>query len=145
MNKQHGIKINTYTRNMMEYNIDFTSMKPALDLDQKENYNKRNIETFIDLVTRLSEAQTNLSNELPLVTDQGHSRYILQQISIMPGYEDTWGRVIFADVDITERKKIEDELLKYKENLEQMVNTRTLQLSETNTKLEKEIKLKKIS
>jgi PAS domain S-box-containing protein len=43
-------------------------------------------------------------------------------------------------IDITERKKIETELKKYRENLEEMVKQRTLELEEKNKKLDDAMK-----
>lgn len=45
--------------------------------------------------------------------------------------------------DITERKKVESELLKYRNNLEDLIQERTADLRETNKKLKREIKERK--
>ncbi len=80
---------------------------------------------FIDFIHRLSLGQKHLSDVLPITTLSGSVKYILQKVSIMPGYEDTWGKVIIADIDITELKKKERELQEYQNHLENMVEKRT--------------------
>ncbi len=52
---------------------------------------------------------------------------------------------IAIHIDITEQKKLEEELIEAKEDLEQKVVTRTRQLSEANHKLNEQIRAKKLA
>lgn len=86
------------------------------------------------------EAQRPVSNEEWITfADDGH-RALLETIKT-PMF-DHWGRLIGVlgiGRDITERKRAEDELKKYRDYLEKMVRQRTEELSETNVKLRQEI------
>jgi PAS domain S-box-containing protein len=140
MSKEYLLKMNNYAVEMMEGNVEQRAriINEISDVE-KINPSELSIEVFVDFIDRLSRGHTKLSRELPITTYKGNIKYILQQISIVPGYENTWGKVITADIDITDRKKINDELLKYKNNLEQMVNTRTLQLRKANQALKQAV------
>ncbi len=144
--KQRIIKVNKYAENIMEGNVA-QIRKGISDLARKATVYQgvEDTEVFADFVCRLSKAQKKPSCEMPIRTMQGNIKYVLQQITIVPGHENNWSKVILADVDITERKQINDELLEYKNNLEQMVKTRTLQLHETNIKLKAEVKQRKVA
>ncbi|MGA2106722.1 MAG: PAS domain S-box protein [Syntrophorhabdales bacterium] len=51
--------------------------------------------------------------------------------------------IIGTAVDVTERRKTEEELKKYREHLEELVEERTLQLSRLNQKLQRDIEKRK--
>ena len=40
----------------------------------------------------------------------GKNVYTLTKISVMPGYEESWGRILFSNMDITDRKMAEERL-----------------------------------
>ncbi len=58
----------------------------------------------------LSEGKLRIEDEMPIKTLNGRIKQILFQLIIVPGYEDTWSRVLFSFLDITERKKDEQSL-----------------------------------
>ncbi len=137
ISKEHIIRMNRCAESLLGGNI--TQVKEnikALVNAETPNQNRFNVEIFSDFIIRLLLGQKSLSSELPIITLSGHKKYVLQQISIMPGYEDTWGKVITADIDITERKKIEHELAIYRNHLEDMVKERTLEIEKAKSKLE---------
>jgi signal transduction histidine kinase len=98
------------------------------------------VEAFADFVAILSQGQNNLSHEACIRTHHGNTKYILQQISVMPGYEDTWDRVLVADVDITEIKKIENMLKEYQNHLEDIIRRRSSQLIKAEAKTRQTLK-----
>ena len=123
------LNVNKHTEKMMDGNPALLNrqIEPVKEnaIDSQETLN-----AVTDIIVMLSKGQNILSHEWPFRTLSGRPIYFLQQCSIVPGYENSWGRVIVADVDITERKKMEKELLEYKEHLEKIVEKRTSSLKE---------------
>jgi hypothetical protein len=99
--------MNKYAVDMIEGDVEQRAKVINKIINKKQKYPAT--EVFTDFIDRLSRRHTKLSRELPITTYKGNIKYILQQISIVPGYEDTWGKVITADIDITDRKKINDD------------------------------------
>ena len=55
--------------------------------------------------------------------------------TVVPGFEEDYERVIVASVDLTERKRAEDELASYRDQLEALVEERTAELTLANDEL----------
>ena len=64
----------------------------------------------IDIFCCLLEGKTNMERELVYTLLDGKKVYTLTKISVMPGYEDSWGRILFTNMDITDRKMAEERL-----------------------------------
>jgi PAS domain S-box-containing protein len=124
------IRINRFTEKMMGMSIDDMQDKAYIRRNLKRNIDDY-LGMFIDFAVSISQGKTKLSREFPIRTSQGQIKYILQQISVVPGYEDTWRRVISADIEITERKKMENELKKYQNHLEEIIKERTCDLEQS--------------
>ncbi|MBE2281793.1 MAG: PAS domain S-box protein, partial [Ignavibacteriaceae bacterium] len=81
----------------------------------------------------IEELKTAFGNKIWIQTDK------------LP-YRDSEGKItgvlVFA-VNITQRKQVEDDLAKYREQLEELVEIRTEELSSTNKKLLNEIQIRK--
>ncbi len=124
MSKERIIRMNECAENLIGCTIRHFK---NIIVEQKytTKISQEHLEVFVDLVTSLVQGQSIPSCELLIKTPSGKDKYILQHCSVVPGYEDTWSRVIVADVDITDRKETENELLKYKEHLEHIVDERT--------------------
>ena len=75
--------------------------------------------------------------EWKFIDSKGETRYALYRRCIPQSYEKTWKRVISISVDITEIKKTELQLRKYKKHLEKLVRDRTKDLISSNLNLEK--------
>ncbi len=69
----------------------------------------KSLEVFKEEIIELSEGKTTFNSEQEgrtLKDDLVHNEVFL---SIVPGYEETWARVSLSDIDITERKRAEEE------------------------------------
>lgn len=104
--------------------------------------------TFEEEIFALSEGKKVFQAETKTKTLEGKEKYILMRVTIADGCEKSWARVIISFIDITERKKIEDELKKKVDELEQfnkMIVGRELKMIELKKRideLERELKAK---
>ena len=64
----------------------------------------------IGIFCALLEGKTSLERELVYTRLDGKNVYTLTKISVMPGYEESWGRILFSNMDITDRKMAEERL-----------------------------------
>ncbi len=75
---------------------------------------------FREEVIALAEGQTTFESEVRTQTLQGVDKLVVFRLSIASGCEATWSRAVVSFVDITERKRMEEELkasLQVKETL----------------------------
>ena len=61
-------------------------------------------------IIALAEGKMRIEGEMPIKIMDGEIRQILFQLTVVPGCEDTWEKVLFSFIDITERKQIEESL-----------------------------------
>ncbi len=64
----------------------------------------------IGVLDAMLDGQTTLERELVYRRLDGQLIYAITKLSIIPGYEQSWGRVLFSSMDITERKLAEERL-----------------------------------
>lgn len=70
-----------------------------------------------------------------LVLGHGRDHDVLLYWNVAPGFEETYKRVFVSLVDITELRRAQDELERYREGLEDLVEARTSELRRTNERL----------
>ncbi len=58
-------------------------------------------------ILALAEGRSHVSAERPSLTLKGRETVIAVELSIAPGYEESWGRVLVSTVDITSLKQAE--------------------------------------
>ncbi|MFX1466434.1 MAG: PAS domain-containing protein, partial [Promethearchaeota archaeon] len=80
------------------------------------------------------EGKTTVSEQISTLPD-GTQMHVLVTSSPVRDAEGNIIAVVEVDKDITERKKLEQELKNYSENLEKIVDTRTIELKESEEKL----------
>ncbi len=64
----------------------------------------------LGIIDCMLAGETTLERELVYNRLDGRKIYTITKLSIVPGYEETWGRVLFSNLDITERKLAEERL-----------------------------------
>ena len=91
-----------------------------------------------ELIT-LAQGRTTATLETHGNFHNEEETYFTLQLSIVPGYEESWGKIFIAITDITHRMKIEAELRAYQADLANLVAARTAALTAANTELAQEI------
>ena len=88
-----------------------------------------------DAFTKAGYGRLPRNMENPILTRSGDERYIVWQNNEITENGQVTGTISFG-IDITERKRAEQEIRKLNEELEQRVRDRTVQLEATNKELE---------
>ena len=63
-----------------------------------------------EIIDALRSGETSIEAELIYNRLDGKKIYTITKLSIIPGYEKNWGRILFSNMDITERKLAEERL-----------------------------------
>ncbi len=127
--KPRAVRMNKYAKKMMGGSVNIVNKRIKGLVKGNLKLGKDDLTLNIETVNMLLKEQNIISRELPFRTFSGRPLYILQHCSIVPGYEKTWGRVVIADIDITELKRIEN-ILKTSEKQLKMLSKRILNAQE---------------
>jgi PAS domain S-box-containing protein len=92
------------------------------------------LDSFRKQLVEIAEGSTIFRNEYTVLTFSGDKKRISLTWSVAPGYEESFSRVFVSTIDITERKRMEDQLKRYSTQLEQLVAERTGALQESERK-----------
>ena len=68
------------------------------------------IEEIFKIFDAFRRGETTVERELEFIRLDGKRIYTITKLSIIPGYEQSWGRILFSNMDITERKMAEERL-----------------------------------
>jgi PAS domain S-box-containing protein len=80
-------------------------------------------DAFREQLIALADGDTSFEIERLIRTLKGDDKYVQLTLSIAPGYEDTWERVLISQMDITDRKRMEEEVRTDHEYLERLNNS----------------------
>lgn len=67
-------------------------------------------QSTVDIICSLMDGKTTQTGEMIYQLPDGQKIFTITKLSIMPGYEESWGRVLFSNMDISERKLAEERL-----------------------------------
>lgn len=93
------------------------------------------LENFVLALERLWNGDTEMVGDSVIRTLKGERRNVTAYLSICPGYEKSFSKVLTSLIDITDRKTVEEELLKLKDELEVRVRERTAELQAKSDEL----------
>ncbi|MCZ7356986.1 MAG: PAS domain S-box protein [Candidatus Methanoperedens sp.] len=101
--------------------INLFKAKSKIDLiDGLENiFTDRSYETFKDELIAIAEGKTSFESEDIVKTLTGDKIHISMRWVLTPGNEETYSKRLVSIVDITERKRAEEEIKKYTRELEE--------------------------
>lgn len=80
-------------------------------------------DSFKEQLITLAKGAKLFEKERLVQTLDGDEKHVHLTLSLAPGFEDTWGRVLLSIVDITTRKQAEEELKNSHEYLEKLNNS----------------------
>jgi len=67
-------------------------------------------EEQINTICSLLDGKTTLEKEVVYKNLDGKKLYVITKLTVLPGSEESWDRILFSNVDITERKLAEERL-----------------------------------
>jgi len=84
----------------------------AGDLQKNIGYilSPESLSNAIEIVAALAEGKTSIEKELIYKIMDGKKKIIVTRLTILPGHESDWSRVLFSSVDITDRKLAEERM-----------------------------------
>jgi len=91
--------------------------------------------TLVDL----AEGRTRCIREGSTITADGKIKSIQFYMVVAPGHEQDLSKVFFYHIDLTDLKEKERKLQEYRDHLEELVSTRTEELTASQRKLQKEL------
>lgn len=77
-------------------------------------------ETFRKEIVSLANGNVFFEGEIPIRNPQGEIKYLYVSTSVPPGFTESLDKVIVSFVDITEKKKAEEEIARYNIQLRQL-------------------------
>ncbi len=139
-----------YTGNFPAYNVNHATfalygtenieeLKKAVG--DRVAQRRENIESLRTAYLTLADGAMKASEELIFSDPDGGVRYHNVEYSIAAGYESTWGRVFVCVTDVTETKRFEQDLMKHKYHLEEIVAERTAELQKSKQREEELFKI----
>ncbi len=116
--------------------LDFwgISSKEELPPNLSHYFVEESIDEFKKIIIDLAEGKTRLEGELSLQTKKGDLKVAAIRTSVLPGSEETLSRVLVSLLDITERKRLEEQTRQYTSNLERIIEERTKHIQELERK-----------
>jgi len=120
-------KIKVLGINKAVLDLHDASTKDQLIRDLTIIFNEQTYKTLVLEFANIAEGKRIFDLEQELLTLNKEKKHAIIRWSVAPEYETTLTRVLISIVDITHRKKAEEELQVYRDHLEQLVRVRTLE------------------
>lgn len=89
------------------------------------------------LFKNLIQGKEQFEHEISLKSYNNESRYLYLQVIILPADKKSYSKVIISMVDVTKQKMYEQELVKHRNNLEELVEKRAKKIVALNRNLKK--------
>ncbi len=93
-------------------------------LSHLNHYNHKNLITaFTEIFCAISAGADSFEKEIEIITAKNQIKHVLYKFTVVPGYKDTYSRVLIALVDISERIAAEKSVKESEEKFRQIVET----------------------
>ena len=143
---QHPQKISECVRAVKVLNVNQNTLE-LFKTDSKERLYQGLTDVFLEdslvsfgqQLAAFTQGKTHFECETIQQTVTGEKLWVGTSVSIAPGYEQTWEKVLVSILDITKRKQAEAELANYREHLEELVTARTTELVALQHDLEQRV------
>ncbi len=93
------------------------------DFEIEQYFSESTLPTFIDEVVALADGQPTYQCEIESFNMNHEKIYSIMKMTVMPGHEQDWGRVQISFVDLTLRKRAEDNLRQSEAKLRLLFDT----------------------
>jgi polar amino acid transport system substrate-binding protein len=101
------LDVNKATMKLLGFNE-----KPKLVTNLPQSIGLQNLEPLRLEFIAFAKGETSVEGETVHIRNDGERISVFYKVSIMPGYEQSWSRVLVSLVDLSERKKVEDALIR---------------------------------
>ncbi|MBN1890266.1 MAG: response regulator [Thermoflexales bacterium] len=92
-------------------------------------FTETSFKAFTEELITLAEGGRYFESEAVYRALGGEEQFIILRLSVAPGYECSLGKVLVSMLDITERRRAEEELQQHRDHLEELVQERTAELA----------------
>jgi len=124
------IRVNEKTVKMFEANTNQEFM-----ISLNKIFTEQSVKTMQDEICWLYSNEGSFVAETEELTFNGNLMNMEITVNIAPGYEKDWEKVYVAIVDITERKKVENELREHRDHLAELVEEKTAEIQKRYNEL----------
>ena len=132
-----AVKVLNVNQNTLE--LFKTDSKERLYRGLSDIFSEESLFRFGQQLGAFSQGQTHFECETVQRMITGEKFWAGTSVSIAPGYEDSWEKVIVSILDISNRKLAEAELENYRGHLEDLVAARTAELVALQHRLEQRV------
>ncbi len=112
------VKVNKKTIQIYE-----VSKKEKLINNLKRTLTNESLEAFREEIIAFSEGKNTFESETNTKTLKNKEKNIYMKVSIVPGYENTWSRVIVYIIDNSKLKELENKLQDTEERLKEITSS----------------------
>ena len=107
--------------------------------DPSKVFTEGSRERFQEELVMLAKGKDRFTNEFVQRSLSGAERHVILHLEVAPGYKNSLGKILISLIDITKRKRAEEELKRYQDHLEDLVQLGTAELRTVNRHLQQEI------
>ncbi|MCF8278337.1 MAG: PAS domain S-box protein [Flavobacteriales bacterium] len=131
LNKCIGlIKILNVNRTTVEMNA--ADDKASITSRLKHNFTKDSEKVFLEEFVALAEGKTKYQSEATIIDLKGNSHNLLFNLNVLPGHEDSWSLVLVSVVDVSDMRKMENELSSMKYRYQSIVEAQKEMICRVN-------------